>query len=313
MNEIKGALAFIAAAEELSFTKAAHKLDLSPQAVAMSVARLEAMLDVRLFNRTTRRLALTDEGNALHTRIAPTLEGFQQALASVRDRADAPAGLLRVSTASAFGRRYVLPSLPAFRKRFSNVRVEVSFDDHKVDLVREGFDLAIRGGNIADSSLITRRICGLEAIYVASPAYLARNGVPQTPDDLHQHQIIALKFASGTLAPWDFRVRGKSQQFAAQDPAVTLSDTEGVGDAAVAGLGITRVSLHFAWEHLNAGRLKAVLQKYNDPGKREVVIHYPHRDHLAPRVKAFVEFMLAELKKEPALQANVRDVTPYLA
>jgi DNA-binding transcriptional LysR family regulator len=313
MNEIKGALAFIAAAEALSFTKAAQKLDLSPQAIAASVARLETALDVRLFNRTTRRLALTEEGNALLARIAPSIQGFQQALTSVRDLADTPAGLLRISTASAFGRRYVLPRLPAFRREFPNVRIEVSFDDQKVDLIRDGFDLAIRGGNIADSSLITRRICSLEAICVASPAYLARAGAPQTPDDLNRHQIIALKFASGAYAPWDFRVRGKPQQFIAHDAAVTLSDTEGVGEAAVGGIGIARVSLHFAWEHLKAGRLKIVLHKFNDAGKRELVIQYPHREHVAPRVKAFVDFILASLKKEPALAATSKNLTPYLA
>jgi DNA-binding transcriptional LysR family regulator len=312
MNEIKSTFAFIATAEELSFTKAARKLDLSPQAVAASVARLETALDVRLFNRTTRTLALTEEGHALHARIAPSLLAFKNALASVRDLSETPTGLLRVSTASAFGRRYVLPRLPQFRKRYPNVRVEVSFDDHKVDIVREGFDLAIRGGNIADSSLITRRICGLEAICVASPAYLARAGVPQSPDELHQHQIIALKFASGAYAPWDFRVRGKPRQFIAQDAAIILSDTEGVGEAAVGGLGIARVSLHFAWEHLKAGRLKVVLHKFNDPGKREVVIHYPHREHVAPRVKAFVEFFLETLKKEPGLAESSGDLAAFV-
>jgi DNA-binding transcriptional LysR family regulator len=265
MNEIKGALAFLTAANELSFTKAARQLDVSPQALAASIGRMEAALDVRLFNRTTRTIALTEEGHTLLARIAPSINAFQEALSSARDRSNNPAGTLRISTASAFGRRYLLPLLPGFCKRYPAVKLDVSFDDQKVDLVRDGFDIAIRGGNIADSSLIARRICALHVVCVASPKYLKQAGIPKSPDDLAEHDLIGLKFSSGAYSPWDFLVRGTPQQFVPKDWSLILSDTESIGEAAVAGLGITRVSLHFAWPHLLAGRLKAILLPSNRP------------------------------------------------
>lgn len=311
MDQIKGVFAFVVAANELSFTAAARTLDVSPQAVAGSIARLETALGVRLFNRTTRSLSLTDEGQAFFTRVSPTLAEFQDAISSTRDSSAAPSGVLRVTTGAAFGRHYLLPLLPAFRKQYPGVRLDISMSDNKTDLIREGFDVAIRGGTIADSSLITRRVCALSMVCVASPAYLKKFGIPKAPDDLTNHQIISLRFISGAISSWDFRVRGKAMTFEPKQSVVTLSDTGLVGDAAIAGMGITRIALHFAWPHLLAGRLKIVLLPFNDPGVREMVIHYPHREHVAPRVKAFVEFMLLTLKADSSLHATLRDAAVY--
>lgn len=313
MNQVKGVLAFVAAANELSFTAAARTLDVSPQAVAGSIARLEAVLGVRLFNRTTRSLSLTDEGQTFFARVAPTLAEFQDAIAATRDASAAPSGVLRLTTGAAFGRHYLLPLIAAFHTRCPGVRLDISMNDNKVDLIRDGFDVAIRGGTIADSSLITRRVCALAMVCVASPAYLQKFGAPKVPEDLANHQIISLRFLSGLIAAWDFRVRGKAVTFEFKQSTLTLSDTGLVGDAAIAGMGITRMALHFAWPHLQASRLKLVLMPFNDPGAREMVIHYPHREHVAPRVKAFVEFMLASLKDEPSLRATLKEAAVYAA
>ena len=136
-------LSFIAAAKHGSFTRAARALDLSPQAVAASVARLEAALQVRLFNRSTRAIALTEEGTRFFQRAEHGLAILAGAAQSLKDSEQEPFGLVRVSTGAAFGRRYLLPILPEFRQRFPKVQLEVVFDDHKVDLVRDGFDVAI--------------------------------------------------------------------------------------------------------------------------------------------------------------------------
>ncbi len=313
MEHLRGTLAFVTAAKQGSFTQAARMLDLSPQAVAASIARLETALDVRLFNRTTRSIALTEEGSAFLARAEVGLAALEDAAQSVRDKESAPSGLVRVTCGSAFGRRYLLPMLPSFYKKYPQVRLDLSLDDRKVDLVRDGYDVAIRGGAIADSSLITRRICMLSGVMVASPNYLKKFGTPSTPDDLHQHRIIALRFASGLAVPWTLKAKGKLTTFDPASPVLTLSDTEAVGDAAVAGLGISRVSLHFAWPHLQAGRLKAVLNAYNDPGTREMVIHYPHREHVAPRIKAFIDHTLELLQNDPTLQATPQSLTNYCA
>jgi DNA-binding transcriptional LysR family regulator len=311
MEHLRGTIAFVASAREGSFTRAARVLDLSPQAVAASIARLEESLDVRLFNRTTRSIALTSEGEAFLAQAEPGLKALNDAAHAARDRHAAPSGLVRATCGAAFGRRYVMPLLPEFAKRYPDVRLDLSFDDRKVDMIREGYDVAIRGGAIADSSLVARRVCTLAGVLVASPMYLRKHGVPKTIEDLEAHRIVMLRFASGMTVPWEFRVKGKSVQFEPKETALTLSDTEGVGEAAVLGLGIARVSLHFAWNHLQAGRLKLVLNSLNDPGTREMVIHYPHRDHLAPRIRAFVEFLLQKLEKDTTLHASKHDLAPF--
>jgi DNA-binding transcriptional LysR family regulator len=313
MEHLRGTLAFITAAREGSFTRAAQALELSPQAVAASIARLETALDARLFNRTTRSIALTEEGQAFLAQAEIGLAALENAAQSIRDKTLSPAGVVRVTTGAAFGRRYLLPHLPHFSKQYPDVRLEISMEDRKVDLVRDGFDVAIRGGTIADSSLVSRRVCALETICVASPSYLRKHGVPQTPDDLHAHRIISLRFASGMTAPWEFKVKGRATTFEPRLAALTLSDTESVGDAAVMGLGITRVSTHFAWNHLQNGKLKALLLPFNNPGAREMVIHYPHRSFVAPRVKAFVEFLLETFKAEKSLHVSMEDLRDYAA
>jgi DNA-binding transcriptional LysR family regulator len=311
MEHLRGTIAFVTAAKHGSFTRAARALDLSPQAVASSIARLETALDVRLFNRTTRSIGLTEEGSAFLARAQVGLTALEDAAQSVRDKKMAPSGLVRVTSGAAFGHRYVLPMLAPFRKKFPQVRLDVSLDDRKVDLVRDGFDVAFRGGTIVDSSLITRRICALSFVVVASPAYLKKHGIPKTPDDLRDHQIIALRFAGGRLAPWTFRVKGKQVIFDATSPSLTLSDTGAVGEAAAMGLGITRVSLHFAWPYLVAGRLKVLLNALNDAGTSEMVIHYPHREHVAPRIKSFVDFALETLQSDPTLLSSQKMLAPY--
>lgn len=314
MEHLSGIVAFVTTAKEGSFTRAAARLDLSPQAVAASVARLEAALDARLFNRTTRSLWLTEEGQAFLTRASQGLAALEDATKSVRDLESAPSGVVRVTCGAAFGRRYLMPLVPQFQKRFPNVRLDLAFDDRKVDMVREGFDVAIRGGEIVDSSMIVRKICKLEFVTVASPAYLKRFGIPRTPVDLHQHRVVVLRFGSGQTVPWQFQsANGKSSTFEASAPALVVSDTEAVGEAAVLGLGISRVSLHFAWSHLMAGRLKVVLHDFNEPGKREMVIQYPHRENVAPRVRAFVDFAIESLSVDASLRATPKDARAYAA
>jgi DNA-binding transcriptional LysR family regulator len=313
MEHLRGTLAFVTSAREGSFTAAARRLELSPQAVAGSVARLETALDARLFNRTTRSLSLTEEGHAFLARAEVGLAALEEATQSIRDRVAAPSGLVRLTCGAAFGRRYLLPELPAFRKQFPDIRLDLSFDDRKVDVVREGFDCAIRGGEIVDSSMVARRICGIAGVLVASPSYLKKHGVPKTPQDLHAHRIVMLRFASGLSVPWEFKIKGRAFLFDAVSPSVIVSDTEAVGDAAVYGLGIARVSLHFAWPHLQAGRLKLVLNELNEPGKRELTIQYPHRQFLAPRVKAFVDFVVETFSKHPTLSSTPAQAAKYAA
>jgi DNA-binding transcriptional LysR family regulator len=315
MDHLKGTIAFAAAARLGGFSAAARALDVSPQAAAASVARLEAALGVRLFNRTTRSVMLTDEGAAFLAEAEPALNALREATRAVHDRPDQPSGLVRISSGAAFGRRYVLPLLPQLAIRYPLVRVDLAMEDRKIDLVREGVDIALRGGAVADSSLVARRICDLSGTVVASPEYLAQHGTPRRVSDLSQHRLVLLRFASGQMVTWDFTQSGKrmTHEPNAQAWTLTLNDSEAVGEAAVLGLGIARVSTHFAWPHLKAGRLKVVLHSQTDPGKREMSLHYAHRQHLAPRIRAVVDFLLEAFAQDASLQGRYKDLAAFCA
>lgn len=312
MENLKGIASFVEAAKTGSFTRAAAKLDVSPQAVAGNIARLESLLGARLFNRTTRSLSLTAEGQRFLAIADDALTRLDEAFASVADRDVEPAGTVRISTGRAFGLRYLMPLLPALRARYPKIALDIAFDDRKVDLVKDGVDIGIRGGVIADSSLVTRHICPLSAVLVASPGYLAARGVPQSPEALLDHSLIQLRFANGTSLPWEFK-RGRKQFALEVQGELIVSDPEAAADAALRGLGIAQVSSLHAFPFLKRGELYILLADTHVAVAREMVIHYPHRKYAAPRVKACVDFLLDAFAKSDHLHVNPRELAVFHA
>jgi DNA-binding transcriptional LysR family regulator len=308
MDTIKGVSVFLQTVARGSFSKAADQLGVSPQSVSHTIAQLEVHLGVRLFNRTTRSLVLTDEGQRFQEASQLAMQFFDDAIESVA-QGKAPSGVVRLSVGVGFGRRYVLPELLSFRAKYPEVQVELSFDDRKVDLVREGFDVVVRGGVISDSSLITRRLCDLSSVLVASPAYLKKYGVPKKPADLAQHQVVQMRFLSGISPVWEF----KNRQVFEPRGSVVLSDPEAVGDAARLGLGIAQTSVHHAWDWLRSGQLKVVLFKDFVSANREVVMQYPHRTQTAARVKVFVDHMVRAMAANADLQFKSAEVAKFAA
>jgi DNA-binding transcriptional LysR family regulator len=306
MDKVKGVSVFLQTVKSSSFTKAAEQLGVSPQSVSHTVAQLEQSLNVRLFNRTTRSLNLTDEGVRFQLAAERALQSFDDALESVA-QPDAPTGLVRLSVGIGFGRRYVMPSLVTFRTKYPKVQVEMQLDDRKVDLIRDNFDVIIRGGLISDSSLISRRLCDLSSLLVASPEYIQRFGLPRKPNDLMAHQIVQQRFLSGLTPTWEFK---KGQVFEPKGEVI-LSDPEAVCDAACLGLGIAQVSVHHAWSALRTGQLKVVLFKEYQSSKREVVLQYPHRTYTAARVKVFVEHIVAGMQANPDLQFKTEQLAKF--
>jgi DNA-binding transcriptional LysR family regulator len=205
MKQLQGLLAFVEAATTGSLTAAADRLGVTPAAVSKSLARLEEQLGVRLLHRSTRRLALTEEGAGFLDKARLALRALDDAVADVSQAARAPAGRVRISVGVAFGRRWVLPLLPALTARHRQLSIELDLDNRPVDLVAEGFDIGIRGGVIEDSSLVARRICRLPLVLVASPAYLREAGVPTSVEDLRQHRCAAVRYSGSTPSPWCFR------------------------------------------------------------------------------------------------------------
>lgn len=314
-QRVRAILSFVQAADAGSFAAAGRLLGISSAAVSKNVASLEKALGVRLMNRTTRTLQLTHEGSVFLRQARIALEALDTAVDTVATQRLGPSGHVRISTSAAFGREQLLPALPGLLSRYPALSVDVDFDDRVVDLVRDGYDLAIRGGNMPDSALVSRPICRLNVALVASPEYLARQGVPRTPQELRAHRLVARRFLGKHVSMWSFR--GEDGGITTFDPAdtavLTLSAPEAVVQAACDGVGIAQVGVHLAWPHLLSGALKLVLHRYHHPGTYEMTMQYPHRALIAPRVRATLDYLLEAFAGSKALHVPLEALDAYVA
>jgi DNA-binding transcriptional LysR family regulator len=295
-----GLLAAVKTADAGSFSEAARQLNLSPAAVGKSVRQLEALLDVRLFNRTTRQLALTAEGEQLVYLVRTAIEALDR-VASISAKLAQARGLVRITCAVGFGRRFVLPAVGAILERHPELRIEVSLTDEAVDLVRDGFDIGFRGGSIpVAEGMVARQIARLPTVLVASAAYLARHGTPARWADLRDHRLIGLRFQSGREAEWQFEEGGRVHGFKPA-AALVVSSPDVVVDAALLGQGIGAVGLHHAWQTIASGDLRLVLPHRHVPRDLPIIIYYPHRTGLAHRVRVVVDLLIELLRAHPVL------------
>lgn len=311
MKNLQGVLSFVESAAGGSFTAAAARLDLTPAAVSKNVIKLEQQLQVRLFNRSTRRLKLTHEGEAFLGKAVEALRTLDEAVSEVTRAGGEPTGRVRLSVGISFGRRYVLPLLPVLAQRHAHLQVEVSLDNRAVDLVAEGFDIGVRGGFVRDSSLVARRVARLPLVLVASGGYLRQHGVPRSMADLAAHRLLGVRFSSGLTAAWRFRKPGGRGVVEWEPTAqVWASDPEALVDLALAGHGIVQTGLHHVAPYLRSGRLKLLLCDQHDAGDREIVLHYPHRQFLSARVRVVVDALLAHFAAQADLQLDPKTVPP---
>ena len=296
MDRLDEINAFTAVAEARSFTQGARKLGVSGAQVSKLVARLENRLGARLLNRTTRDVSLTDTGRAYLERARELLEGFEALETSVRDMGG-PSGLLKISAPVSFGRGQLAPALLDFASGCSQVSLDVQFSDRVVNLVEEGFDVAVRIGHLTDSSLIARRLAEVRMVTCASPDYLARAGTPTTLSDLASHEaIIDTNAREPTI--WRFGPHGDVQEVRVHG-RLRFNGAEACIGAAIAGFGIARSPAFAAADELRAGRLKPLLCAF-EPELIHVYAVYPHARHLAAKVRAFVDFLAARYSGEPA-------------
>ncbi|MDD0839865.1 LysR substrate-binding domain-containing protein [Curvibacter sp. HBC61] len=313
-QRVRAILSFVQAADAGSFAAGARALGISSAAVSKNIAGLERALGVRLMNRTTRTLNLTEEGEAFLRQARIALEALDQAADAVVSSRAAPTGRVRLSTSVGFGREQLAPVLPGLLARYPGLAVEVDFDDRVIDLVHDGYDLALRGGRIADSSLVSRTICHFNMVLVASPDYLAAHGVPRRPEDLAQHRLLTRRFLGGRVSPWNFKARDGSITTLNTDASVlTLSSPETLTQAAVAGLGVAEVGAHHAWKHLQSGALRVLLLKAHHPGHFEMTLQYPHRALVAPRVRVTVAYLLEAFAQMEELHLPLSALRAYEA
>ena len=284
MDRLDELAVFVAIIEAGSLVNAARRLRRSPPAVTRALSALEERIGLRLVERTTRRLAPTEAGSALADRARGLLANYDQAMLGV---SRAPVrGVLRITAPVQYGRCHVAPIVSAFLNEYPEVRVELSLNDRNVDLIEEGFDLAVRIGALADSSLVARQVGSVRRVVVASPEYLARRGVPLTPPDLAAHDTI-FGMARSSAREWRFgpSARGVTVRLA---PRLLVDDVEAQLQAAQAGRGIARPLSYQVTEQLAAGSLIRLLQDF-EPESLPVQLVTPSRAYMAAKIRAFLD------------------------
>ena len=301
MDRFQSLAVFAKVVEHGGFARAAQRLQVSASAVSRHVAELESHLGVRLLNRTTRKLSLTESGQAFHERTVQLLSDLEEAEIAVASSAVSPRGTLRLTCPITFGEWYVAPAIAAFAARHPQLRFDVELSDRMVDLVEEGFDLAIRIGTSSSQALIARPIGETRLVCVASPAYVARNGVPKVPQDLMKHRCLVYSYQS-IRDVWRFTdVRGDEHIVRISGPVMS-NNGRFLAELAACGVGISIEPDILVRDDLRRGRLVEVLSGFRPPA---VPIHavYPSRRHLSAKVRAFVDFIASRFAGE-ALHAR---------
>lgn len=280
--------AFVAIAHERSFSAAARTLGVSPSALSHAMRGLEARLEVRLFNRTTRSVALTEAGEQLLRRVAPAIGELEDAVNEVAATRNRPSGSIRISASESAARPLVREVLPEFLATYPDIHVEFVVDTRLVDIVAEGFDAGIRVLEDVPRDMVAVRFGpDMRFAAVASPAYLARHGVPEAPHDLSGHRCIRFRFESGALYRWDLEHRGKSVNVAIDGP-MTLGNTNLMVEAALAGIGIAWVPDYLIAEHLVSGRLVRLLAEWS-PSFPGLCLYYPANRHPPTALRLFAQ------------------------
>lgn len=292
LERLTGLIAFARAGTLGSYTAAARSLSISPSAVSKSVQRLEKQLGISLFTRTTRSLTLTAEGRELHERAVRLLrdaDEIGQVAAAARSE---PSGSLRIAASLPIGVHVIAPALPAFRRQYPKLSIDLRLSDHYVDIVKEGIDIAVRIGELADSRLVFRKLAPLTFCCFASPGYLAERGTPTHPDDLAGHDTVTLRYQStGQPLQWPFRIGGKVVEIVPPS-ALTTDTSEALIAMLAAGGGIGMGASFVTAPYLARGELVPVLADFSVE-RNSITALWPESRRTNPGVRAALE-MLAQ-------------------
>ncbi|MBD2463535.1 LysR family transcriptional regulator [Oscillatoria sp. FACHB-1407] len=297
MSRLQDLEVFVQVVESGNFAKAAAQLQLNPSAVSRRISNLEDHLGVRLFNRTTRSLSLTEVGKRYFNRCLNILGDIEEAEQEARQHSDEPQGLLQVSCSTFFAYQVILSRLTEFLNQHPQVRLKLVLTDDVVDVVAEGVDVAIRIGELADSSLIARRLVSNRRIVCAAPAYLERHGIPMTPDDLAQHNCLVLSAYKTTLNQWRFKDGSGYREMSVQGN-FEVNSGNALYKALLAGVGISRVATALVTCDLQSGRLIRLLEDYEDDTDGGIYAVFPSDRYLLPKVRVFVEFLVNTLSQQ---------------
>ena len=290
---------FVKVVEQGSFARAAERMSMSTSAVSRQVAELETHLTTRLLNRTTRRISLTESGQAYFERALHLLADLEEAEAVVSSSTVTPRGTIRLTCSTSFGVPHLAPAIGAFQALHPEVRFDISASNRFVDLVEEGLDLAIRIGDLGNPNLIARKIGSMRLLACASPSYLKRNGTPKRPDDLTAHNCFTYEYAP-VKNLWRFLDRKQNEIGVKIDGSVHANNGEMLAAIAVAGAGIALEPDFIVKPLLESGELVEILKKFR-PAPYNIYAVYPSRRHLSAKVRTFVDFLVARFSTTSGL------------
>jgi DNA-binding transcriptional LysR family regulator len=300
MDRIDSLTLFLSIVDHGTFVAAARRIGQSPATVSRAIGELEADLGVRLIERTTRKLALTDAGIRLAEHLRRVLPDLQNAILDVAGQSAVPTGRLRISAPRLFGRMHIMPLVYAYLDIYRSMRVELNLSDRFVDLLEDGIDLALRIGQLPQSTLIARRLGAVRRVLIASPEYLKQAGMPEMPEALAGHEIIAVTSQPGDVQ-WRFHARNAKPQTVKLKPRLQVDQMEVAIEAAAGGRGIAAVLSYQVEQPIRSGRLVRILKTFEPPA---LPVHFvfPTARLMAPSVRAFLDLAVPRLVGLKALR-----------
>ena len=306
MNKLQAMEVFVQVVDAGSFTRAAETLQLPKATVSTLIQALESSLASKLLHRTTRHVSVTSDGAAYYERCVRILSDVRDAEESLSRHRFSPSGRLRVDTPTGLTSEILIPALPDFFERYPDITLELGTTDRPVDLIEEGVDCAVRGGELVDTSLIARRVGVINFVTAASPAYVERYGMPMHPRDLERHRCVNYFSArNGKIMNWDYNRDGERIEMTLPG-VIALNDSSAYVQAGLSGLGVINMTDYLLNEYLATGKMVRLMADWRcDPLPVHVV--YPHNRHLSAKVRVFVEWISELFANHPNLRLQPAD------
>jgi LysR family transcriptional regulator for bpeEF and oprC len=311
MDRLQAMQVFVRVVEAGGFTRAADVMNMPKATVTNLVQNLETHLGAKLLNRTTRHVSVTADGAAYYERCLRILTDIEETEGALSRAKSAPRGRLRVDVSGGFGRRFLIPALSEFFERYPQIQLDVGCSDRAVDLIEEGVDCVVRGGEQPDSTLVARKLGMIEFVTCATPGYFERHGVPLHPDDLARHRYINYFSAkTGRMFEWEFSRNGERIVLELRG-FVAFNDSEAMFQAGMAGLGIIRAAELIARDALRRGALVQVLADWHtDP--LPLYLMYPQNRHLSAKVRAFADWVAELYQRQRALaKSEIKEMAEH--
>ena len=284
----EGVSEFVAVAEAESFTKAAQRLGISTAQVSRQISALEARLATKLFHRTTRKVSTTEVGRIYYQHCRQVLDGLDEAERAITNLQSSPRGLLKITAPVTYGEMTIAPLVNDFIAMYPELEVKINLTNQKIDLIDEGYDLAIRLGQLEDSSMMAKRLSSRTQHVCASPSYLSTFGIPHSLSELDQHNCLL-----GTMDYWRFEENGKTRNVRVKG-TVSCNSGHALVDAAIKGIGIIQLPDYYLHPYIEEGQLVPLLEQNRSP-EEGIWALYPHNRHLSPKVRILLDYLSQEL------------------